>query len=503
MDSAQWFITATRGRLKYLLISLLLLAPCYWQPRLQAGDLSSHIYNAWLAQLIESGRADGLTIVRQTTNVLFDVMLSVLFRWFGAEWAQRIAVSIAVLTFVWGAFGFVSVVARGRAWHLLPCIAMLAYGTVFHMGFFNFYLSMGLCFWAMRLAWEVSPRRLTVAVLLLTLAYVAHALPVVWTIGLLVYAPIARRLSRLGRAHLTAAFVLGIAGVHAAMARLFVTQWSPSQLALSTGVDQVWVFDGKYYILLAGLLAVWGLLFLGLVKQRGVREVVGSVPFHLCVIAAATVCVLPGAVLLPGFSHSLGYIGERMSLGVAICVCALLAAFPPRALERYAILLVAAVFFGFLYRDERALNALEDRMQDVVSTVPEGARIVVLMHDPELRINPLTHMIDRVCIGRCYSYANYEPCTRQFRVRATRPNPIVVSTYKESWSLQTGEYLPVQQDLPLYAVEADRNGRMEIKILKAGLRNGLTQLSVFGKRLPTSERANGISRADQPQRARS
>ncbi|HZI76726.1 MAG TPA: hypothetical protein VFD73_22400, partial [Gemmatimonadales bacterium] len=48
-------------------ISILLLVPCYWQPRLQAGDLSSHIYNAWMSQLIESGRTDGLMMVRQTT----------------------------------------------------------------------------------------------------------------------------------------------------------------------------------------------------------------------------------------------------------------------------------------------------------------------------------------------------------------------------------------------------------------------------------------------------
>jgi len=58
------------GRLVVLAISALLLAPCYWQPRIQAGDLSSHIYNSWLAQLIESGRAQGLVVAPQTTNVL-------------------------------------------------------------------------------------------------------------------------------------------------------------------------------------------------------------------------------------------------------------------------------------------------------------------------------------------------------------------------------------------------------------------------------------------------
>src|SRR5579872_2379334 len=150
-------LAAIRGsRWFYVLVSIVLLAPCYWQPRVQAGDLSSHIYNAWLAQLIESGRVQGWVIVSQTTNILFDLMLSGLFKAFGAEPAQRISVSIAVLVFLWGAFAFVCAVSRNRSWHLLPCIAMLAYGWVYHMGFFNFYLSLGLCFWTLALLWESS-----------------------------------------------------------------------------------------------------------------------------------------------------------------------------------------------------------------------------------------------------------------------------------------------------------------------------------------------------------
>src|SRR4051794_15560674 len=72
------------------LASVLLLIPCFWHSRLQMGDLASHIYNAWLAQLIETGRAAGLTIVPQKTNVLFDWMLSALFRACGAGPAQKI-----------------------------------------------------------------------------------------------------------------------------------------------------------------------------------------------------------------------------------------------------------------------------------------------------------------------------------------------------------------------------------------------------------------------------
>ncbi|HUO32825.1 MAG TPA: hypothetical protein VMU80_26665, partial [Bryobacteraceae bacterium] len=131
-----------------VLVSALLLIPCFWQQRIQAGDLSSHIYNAWLAQLIERGQAPGLTIARQSNNILFDLMLSRLLNAYGAAAAQRIAVSIAVLVFFWGSFAFVWTYSRERRapWGLAPCLAMLAYGWVFRMGLFNFYLSLGLAF---------------------------------------------------------------------------------------------------------------------------------------------------------------------------------------------------------------------------------------------------------------------------------------------------------------------------------------------------------------------
>ena len=101
----------SRTRVLFTAISLLLLAPCYWQPRLQAGDISSHIYNAWMSQLIESGRTEGLMMVRQTTNILFELHARRTLSVFSApEFGQRIAVSIVVLVFVWGAFAFVSTV---------------------------------------------------------------------------------------------------------------------------------------------------------------------------------------------------------------------------------------------------------------------------------------------------------------------------------------------------------------------------------------------------------
>src|ERR1035437_4516120 len=350
---------------RYIALSVLLLAPVYWQPRVQAGDLSSHIYNSWLIQLIETGRTQGLVIVSQTTNILFDLMLGGLFRLFGAELAQRISVSVAVLVFVWGAFRFISVVGGRPAWHLLPCIAMLAYGWVFHMGFFNFYLSMGLCLWALAAVWDWQPRRVAIAVPLLALAYLAHALPVVWTAGLLLYQWLARRMSPRSRFYATAGWLLGMVLLQVVAGHKMSARWSPQQIQMATGADQVWVFDSKYYVVLVGLLILWGMLFLDLLKNSGPRWVVSSVPFQFCLISAAAVSILPTTILLPGFHHTLVYIAERMSLGVGICVCALLAAARPRAFQRYAMALVAVVFFGFLYRDEKILNALEDRIDGI------------------------------------------------------------------------------------------------------------------------------------------
>lgn len=474
------------GRWAYLAISVVLLAPCYWQPRIQAGDLSSHIYNSWLAQLIESGRAQGLIVAHQTTNVLFDLILGGLFRVFGAEAAQRMAVSLAVLIFVWGAFAFISTVAGRRAWNLMPCIAMLAYGWVFHMGFFNFYMALGLCFWAMAAAWDPRPARLAAAAGLLALAYVAHALPVVWCLFLIAYAAVARNRSPRGRSYLTLG-VLGLMAVVRVWTTLaFSARWYPSQIAKITGADQVWVFDAKYYLALVGLLFLWGLLFLNLIRTRGGSRVLTGIPFQLFIMSAGGILILPATVFIPGFLHALAFIAERMSLGVGICVCALLAAVHPRPFERYAMLVVAVVFFGFLFRDERILNAFEDRMDGAVARIAPGQRVVNLVDDPDLRVNAITHMIDRVCVGRCYSFGNYEPSTAQFRVRVVAPNPIVVKTYGDSWDLQTGTYMVKPADEPLYALDLDESGQIVVRALKAGTVCGSTYWKVLPDLLPAS-----------------
>ena len=93
-----------------LAMSAAVLIPCVWHRRIEAGDLGSHVYNAWLAQLTEKGQAPGLYIARQWDNILFDVLLLGLAKAAGFAAAQRIAVSLCVLVFFWGVFALVSAV---------------------------------------------------------------------------------------------------------------------------------------------------------------------------------------------------------------------------------------------------------------------------------------------------------------------------------------------------------------------------------------------------------
>jgi|SRR5271157_1421978 len=371
------FAAIGRSRAIYALVSLVLLAPCHWQPHLEGGDLSSHIFSSWLARLIESGRAQGLEAVHQTTNLLFELILSGLLKVAGVAAAQRISVSLVVLIFVWGAFAFTSAVSGRRAWHLMPAIAMLAYGWVFHMGFFNFYLSLGLCFWVLALAWEGKPRRLAAAAPLLALAYLANALPVVWTAGLLAYLWLAGRMAPRTRTWVIAASLPSMVLLRALVDRSFIAEWSLQRIFMTSGVSESWSFDAKYGVVLVGVLLVWGTLFLELLNHWGMRHVVSSIPFQVCVVGAAGVFVLPVALLIPGFHHGLAYIAERMALGVGVCVCALLGAARPRMLERYALVALALIFFGFLYRDERAINAREDRMQGAVAQSVSGHGVTI------------------------------------------------------------------------------------------------------------------------------
>src|ERR1019366_3838570 len=255
----------------------------------------------------------------------------------------------------------------------------------------------------------------------------------------------------------------------------FETRRGVDQVVAMTGVDQIWIY-GKYYVALSlAVLAAWALCFQRVLKTRGVTRTLLDVPFQLCALCAAALVLLPGGVLLPGFRSALDYVAERMSLAGAVLFCALVASVRlPKPLVG-AMAAIAVVFFGLSYADERALNQVETEMARVVAQLPPGQRVVTALAAPESRIRSLGHVVGRICIGRCFSYANYEPATAQFRVRADHENSIIVSNYGESFHIQTGGYVVKPRDLRLYNIDLcePASSRICVAPLRAGatLRN--------------------------------
>jgi hypothetical protein len=94
-------------------------------------------------------------------------------------------------------------------------------------------------------------------------------------------------------------------------------------------------------------------------------------------------------------------------------------------------------------------------------------------------------MLDRACLGRCFSYANYEPSTAQFRIRVVKPNPLVISHYGDSWDLQNGLYVIRPADLPLLALGISDDGKVTVRSLKAGAASGTSKwLALQNRKAP-------------------
>jgi hypothetical protein len=84
-------------------------------------------------------------------------------------------------------------------------------------------------------------------------------------------------------------------------------------------------------------------------------------------------------------------------------------------------------------------------------------------------------MVDRACIGRCFSYANYEPASGQFRIRVRQGSPIVSASDDDNEDMQSGEYTILERDLPMaeiYQCDAKDLTQLCMRELAAGEKNG-------------------------------
>jgi hypothetical protein len=463
-------------------ISVVLLIPCWWHRRIEAGDLASHVYNAWLAQLIEKGQAPGLYLSKQWNNVLFDVALLKCANLVGLPAAEKIVVSACVLIFFWGAFAFVAAVTQRTPWLLVPGLAMLAYGWTFNIGFFNYYLSLGLSFFAIALFCEGRRADFVAACALGVLVLVAHPQGFVWLIGCVSYVTLWRVLRGRTKLLLPASAVCATVVVRVYLSHHYETYgvWDSLGPGIYLGHDQLALHSMRYYAL-SEVAAVFGLacFVADAVRRQKNRQSWWEplrLPFELYAVVVFATYLLPDVMRLPLYSGWIGASAVRLTTISAVLGLCVLAFMQPKKWHAIGFALVAVPFFLFLYEDTAVLNRMELQAERLVSGLPFGQKVTTtIWAPPDSRLPYIAHIVDRACVGRCFSYENYEPSSGEFRVRVRTGSPIAADDPDASEAMQAGEYVVQAGDLPMmhiYQCDERDLTKLCMRALAAGEPNG-------------------------------
>jgi hypothetical protein len=467
----------------FLIISILLLVPCFWHRHIEAGDLGSHVYNAWLAELIEQGKAPGLYTVTQWDNVLFDLVLLSFGKLFGLLLAEKLATSLCVLVFFWGLFALMKTVSLQSPWFLTPCIAMLTYGYIFHMGFFNYYLSLGLGCIGLSLIWPGRKNGLLAGLLLAPVVLLAHPLGFFFVIGTGVYRLLWLKWTGWSK------WLLPVLAVGVCLAaRWYVSysasrhgydvEWREAPLWRMTGVDQFHVFGERYVHVMLSV-AVLVLLATAVAALRSTQRAQfwsgRRLLLELYFVSFCGTALLPENIQTQPNAGWIGALATRLTLVTAIFGFCWLAVLPPRRWHLVACGAVAAVFFAFIYQDTGFLNRMEANTEKLTRQLPFGTRAMSTIFAPNDYRTIYLHIPDRACIGHCLLVSNYEPSAKQFRIRVREGSPVATASQDDSEDMQSGSYDVQEEDLPLkqiYQCDARDLTRICIRDLAEDEKNG-------------------------------
>jgi len=144
------------------------------------------------------------------------------------------------------------------------------------------------------------------------------------------YAQLAMPLRPRRRLLLLALSLAAMALVGVYVATRFPSRWLVQQALLVTGADQLFIFGKKYLVLELCLLVLWVLLLTREFERQGLHRMALDPRFHIFLLSAASVVFIPTGILFPGYNHMLVFIADRMSLCVAVCICALLGTASPK-----------------------------------------------------------------------------------------------------------------------------------------------------------------------------
>lgn len=464
---------------RVLVISLLLLAPCFWHKRIEAGDLASHTYNAWLAHLVDQGQAPGLYIESRWNNVLVDLTLQKLGETVGFIVAERILAVVAILVFFWGAFALVSAANHRAPWFLVPAIAMITYGWTFYSGFMNFYLAIGLGFFAVALFWRGSGREQMLAIVIAMVALLAHPFGFLCLIGMAAYLRLADVSKGWQSWALFASAFLIVLGFHFYLLRFRTAYWHTKDFYFMNGTDQFFLFRTRYAIVALALPVFGAACFVyGMVREwrTNTERCSFRAPLELWVVLLFAALMIPEVVWLPQYSNPFAFIISRLTVVTGVLALCVLGSVKPRSWHLVGLAAGAGLFFLWSYQDTAMLNRMEQQVESMVNTLPYGRRVIETINLPdESRLWFVNHIVDRACIGKCFAYSDYEPPSKQFRLRVRHGSPIVTDSAEDGFHMETGFYVVRAEDLPMnqiYQCDDKDLSKLCMRELSAGEENG-------------------------------
>jgi hypothetical protein len=437
-------------------ISAVVIIPCFWHRHIEAGDLPSHTFNAWLATLVQQGRAPGLYLAPQWYNILFDLLLLYSVKLFGFAAGPKIVVAISVLTFLWGVFSFVAAASERPPWLLTPCITMLTYGYAFNMGFFNYYLSIGLACLGLAILWK-QPQRSDwlAAVLIFALATLAHPIGPLWFAGMLAYMAIRKNIRWPWRLIFPAAIIAVFIAGHWYLENYsdFEFSWPESPFYVFNGLDQLVLYSTRYRLVCYALLAIFIFWLANEYFQRREAPIFSNSFFlslELYLVAFSVTSLLPENLRGGPYSAWIGLLVSRLTIISVIFALCMLSNLRPNKPAAVATLACSVFFFTLLYRDTATLNRLEAHAESLTAALPFGTLVIPTLASPsDSRIQFVHHIVDRACISHCFTYSNYEPSSAQFHVRVTPGSPLIAYSAADAQEMEGGNYTVRASDPPL------------------------------------------------------
>jgi hypothetical protein len=311
------------------------------------------------------------------------------------------------------------------------------------------------------------------------LVLLAHPMGFLCVVGLAAYLRLDKNV------HGRLRWLLPIAGLLAVfLARQYALRhdpdfWDTKIFYQMNGADQL-VLYGDRYIWLAYAVFFFGCLcFLtGLLREwsRMKSRMSFRAPFEVWALLLFAAAVVPEVFVMPEYAGVVAFVISRVTLVSAIMGLAVLAAVRPRRWHLLGLLVCASVYFTWMYHDTAVLNRMEAQVEALVKDLPYGRRVTETIWAPDdSRIGFVNHIVDRACIGRCFTYSNYEPSSGQFRVRVREGSPIVTDVPELTEAMESGEYTVQAKDLPMTEIyQCDEKDLTKLcsRELSAGEQNG-------------------------------